>query len=153
MGRLGEDHRRAGFGPEDRRAADTALEQAGVAALRERPFRALSGGERQRVLLARALATEPRLLLLDEPTSNVDAAAEQKLFETLETLNRTMTILLVSHDIGVVSQVVSGVICVKRTVRVHPTTELTGDLVRELYGGEMRMVHHDQCCGTGGGTG
>lgn len=151
MGRLGPSYS-GRYTKADRAAARRAMESVCVDNLQDRAIQALSGGQRQRVLLARALATEPQLLLLDEPTANVDSAVEEQLFDTLRMLNRHMTILIVSHDLGVVSQVVSSVICVRRTVRVHPTSEFTGDLVRELYGGGMRMVHHDHCREGGGGS-
>ncbi|MFW5803564.1 MAG: metal ABC transporter ATP-binding protein [Verrucomicrobiota bacterium] len=146
MGRLGMGRRTWRFGKADREAALRAMQRAHVEDLSERSFDALSGGQRQRVLLARALATEPELLLLDEPTANVDTVVENRLFETLRELNAHMTILVVSHDLGVVSSAVTRVICVKKTVRVHPTSELTGDLVRELYGADIHMVQHDHNC-------
>lgn len=151
MGRLGTGRRKWRFGKPDREAADRAMRRAHVEDLSERSFQALSGGQRQRVLLARALATEPELLLLDEPTANVDTFVESRLFETLRELNAHMTILIVSHDLGVVSSAVTRVICVKQTVRVHPTSELTGDLVQELYGADMHMVQHDHNCAAAGG--
>jgi len=145
MGRV-ERHAVGFYSRQDRRAADEALAQVGLADLAERLFEALSGGQRQRVLLARALATEPDLLLLDEPTANVDAAVESKLFEILKELNTRMTILIVSHDLGFVSEIVQSVVCVHNDLVVHPTSALTGDLIRDMYGGDVRMVRHDHRC-------
>lgn len=142
MGRLG----RFFTGPyrqEDREAALAALEQAGLPELRKRPFAEISGGQRQRVLIARALAAEPEVLLLDEPTANVDRLATDKLYELLAELNRTLTIILVSHDLGIVSRLVSSVVCVNKTVLTHPVSELTGEMIRDLYGGEIALVRHD----------
>ena len=133
------------YGSGDRRAAVSALRILQLDEYRNAPFRTLSGGQRQRVLIARALCGEPDILLLDEPTNNIDAASEEILFETLTELNRTMTIALVSHDIGFVAQCVRNVICVNRTVAVHPTSALNGQTIRELYGQhDLHMVHH--CC-------
>ena len=83
---------------------------------------------------------------MDEPTANVDPAAEASIFELLSELNSRMTILVVSHDLGFVSKVVKSVICVNRKVLVHPTSNLNGTLINEIYGGDLRMVRHDHRC-------
>ncbi len=131
-------------GRADRRAALDALGQVGMADFGRRPFASLSGGQRQRVLIARALCCNPDLLLLDEPTSNVDSLVEARLLDLLRELNRRMTILMVSHDLGFVSELVERVICVNRRVVIHPTSQITGDAIRDIYGGEVRMVRHDE---------
>jgi zinc transport system ATP-binding protein len=128
----------------DREAAEEALATVGLAELRWRAFSTLSGGERQRVLIARALATHPELLLLDEPTASVDRAATAKLYDLLVDLARRLTILLVSHDTGVVSRFVSGVLCVNRTVVKHPISRLTGQMLSELYGVDIALVRHEE---------
>jgi zinc transport system ATP-binding protein len=147
MGRLGKGgiagtmgwHGRA-----DRRAALDALAQVGMDEFPRRPFSSLSGGQRQRALIARALCCKPELLLLDEPTANVDSLVETRLLGLLRELNRRMTILMVSHDLGFVSELVEHVICVNRRVVVHPTSELTGEAIRDVYGGDVRLVRHDE---------
>jgi zinc transport system ATP-binding protein len=131
-------------GRADRRAAIDALDQVAMSDFRRRPFAALSGGQRQRVLIARALCCNPDLLVLDEPTSNVDTLIEGQLLDLLRKLNRRMTILMVSHDLGFVSELVDHVICVNRRVVVHPTSEMTGDAIRDIYGGEVRRVRHNE---------
>jgi zinc transport system ATP-binding protein len=143
MGRLG---RAEIFGPyraPQRAAAWRALDVVGLSDFRTRPFGSLSGGQRQRALIARALATEPELLLLDEPTANLDAHAEHELYELMRRLNEKLTIVMVSHDLGFVSEFVKSVACVKRHVVVHPTSEITGEIIQEMYGGVVRMVRHD----------
>lgn len=144
LGRLGAGLRLGPFRPADRLAALEALREVDMQDLRHRRFAALSGGQRQRVLIARALAGQPDLLLLDEPTSNLDPHVEGEFYELLRRLNDRMTILVVSHDLGFVSQLVRTVICVNRSVQAHPTGELTGDAVSRMYAHDVRMVMHDR---------
>ena len=146
MGRL-----RAGWPPgfytrADRDKSAHALDQVGLYDLRRRPFSELSGGQRQRVLIARALASEPALLLLDEPMANLDVQVEITLRDLLAQLNATMTVITVTHDLGFVAEVVKRVVCVNREVTTHPTHELTGERITNLYGGAMRLVRHDHRC-------
>jgi zinc transport system ATP-binding protein len=148
MGRLGTAGRRllGWYTRQDRQAAQEALAEVGLAGLENRPFAALSGGQRQRVLIARALCSRPELLLLDEPTAHVDPQAEGQLMEILQRLHRRMSIVMVSHDLGVVSPQIGSVLCVNRRLVVHPTTELTGEKIRQLYGEDLRMIRHDHRC-------
>jgi zinc transport system ATP-binding protein len=143
MGRLDIRKGFGGYSAADKQAAVDALEMLEMSDVRDRPFSDLSGGQRQRVLIARALVSDPEILLLDEPTANVDAAIETELFDLLRQLNQHMTIVLVTHDLGFVSHYVKSVACVSRRVVVHPTTEITGEMINELYGCDMRMVRHD----------
>lgn len=143
MGRLGRGHGVGSYRAVDRDAARAALSEVGLSGLEKRPFAALSGGQRRRVLIARALACEPELLLLDEPTSNLDIQVEEQLYALLHELNRRLTIVLVSHDLGFVSQHVKTTVCVNRTVHTHPTGEVTGDVIRELFGRQVRLVEHE----------
>ncbi len=142
MGRLGRSRALGMHGRTDVQIAAQALEEVGLLDCRRRSFAALSGGQRQRVLIARALACEPEMLLLDEPTANLDMRVEEQLYELLRRLNERLTIVLVSHDVGFVSQFVTRVVCVNRTVQVHTTSQVTGEVISELYGHDVRMVHH-----------
>jgi len=146
MGRLSKTRPWGPFRRADRAAATEALREVGMYELRKRSFSQLSGGQRQRVLIARALASRPDLLLLDEPTANLDVGVEQELYELLGRLGERLTVVVVSHDIGFVSELVNKVVCVQSTVAVHPTSELTGDLMRDLYGHDIRLVRHDHDC-------
>lgn len=144
-GRLGQSSFAGSLGwysADDRRMAQEALAEVDMEALGKRPLSALSGGQRQRVLIARALCCRPDILLLDEPTANLDTPTETRLFEILRRLNRRMTILIVSHDVGFVSNLVEKVVCVNRDVVVHPVKELDGRAIHDLYEGDVRMVLH-----------
>jgi len=127
----------------DRNAALQALDQLGIADLARKAFSDLSGGQRQRVLIARSICDDPDLLLLDEPTANVDTHTGDKLLKTIRELSDRMTILMVSHDLGFVTDNVRSVICVNRHVHLHPTENVTSESIRKLYDQEMRIIRHD----------
>lgn len=141
-GRLGSGSVIGSYGGEDRRAAQAALASCEISALASKPLVHLSGGQLQRVMIARALACAPRMLLLDEPTANVDQRAENDLFRLLARLNADMTIIVVSHDIGFISQFVTRVACVNRTLACHRPEHLSGDIVDRLYGAHVHMIDH-----------
>jgi zinc transport system ATP-binding protein len=133
-----------GYSRADRVAAVDSLQRLRLEDYVNTPFGNLSGGQRQRVLIARAICGEPDLLLLDEPTNNIDASSEQILREILKELNKTMTIIMVSHDVRFVSQCVNNVICVNKTVATHPTSELNEKTLHQLYNqNDVRIVLHD----------
>ncbi len=146
MGRLGWGHSYGLYSKSDREHSIRALEEVGLAGLRNQAFSTLSGGQQQGVLIARALAGDPEILLLDEPTANLDVHMEQTFLDLLINLNQRMTVVLVSHDLGVVSRLVRTVVCVKQKVMVHPTTDLSGEMIQDMYGGGIRMVRHDIEC-------
>ncbi len=143
MGRLTGSMRSGHYTRADREAADRALEEGDLTEFRYRHFSELSGGQRQRVLIARALATEPDLLLLDEPTAHVDMHAQEELLDFLHQLNARLAIIMVTHDVAFVSSHVKSVLCVNRTVVKHPPQEITGEMISNLYGGYVRYIRHD----------
>jgi len=142
MGCLGGNR----FGPPPRRARLRGIEslrEVGCENLQRRAFGALSTGQQQRALLARALVTEPELLILDEPTANLDPSIQDDLYELLHRLNQRMTVIVVSHDVAFVSKYVTRVVCVNRDVVLHPTKDVTSDMLSALYGrGGVRLVDH-----------
>lgn len=138
MGRLGRTPRFLQRGHKNEAAIMAALDRVGLADIHDQWFSRLSGGQRQRVLIARALATEPEMLLLDEPTANVDANAEEQIISVLESLRGAMTVLLVTHSAPVASRFLETCYCVNRTLHLHPHTDsLDAGLMRHLLGFEM----------------
>ena len=134
------------YGRADREAARRALAEIGLSNLADRKFSALSGGQRQRVLIARALACEPELLLLDEPTANIDPGAEERFYELLDELRRRMTVLTVSHDLGFVNREVDVVICVNRRVLKHRAADFSAEAADAVYHHHVNLIQHDHSC-------
>jgi zinc transport system ATP-binding protein len=147
MGRQGRTRRVGPYTRADVQAATRALVDVGLQDDSLRPFSELSGGQTQRVLIARALASDPDLLLLDEPTASLDVAMENELYEIVLGFKGRLTVLLASHDLAFVSGFTDTVACVNRRVAVHTTSEVTPSLINELYGREVRFVRHDQTPG------
>lgn len=150
MGRLGKTPSLGAWRSTDRQQARQTLDEVGLSNHENHHFASLSGGQKQRVLIARALAGDPDLLLLDEPTAGLDAHIEEGFYRLLQELNQRLTIVLVSHDLGFVSGYVRSVVCVGQDVVVHPTSEITGQVIADLYGSDMRLVRHDHRCSPDG---
>lgn len=103
----------------DRRRVDTTLEQMGLTHLSSVPIGDLSGGELQKTILARAIVSSPRLLLLDEPDTYLDSCSQERLYELLKEINKNCAILLVSHDVSAVSEKCNLVVSVNHTLCVQ----------------------------------
>jgi zinc transport system ATP-binding protein len=101
--------------------------------LSNRRIGALSGGQKQRVFVARALVSEPELLFLDEPTASIDTKGQRDFYQLLQELNKQITIIVVSHDLMIVSEFVQSVACVNQRVHHHDHAELTGEMIEMMY--------------------
>lgn len=113
-----------------------------IADLKHRQIGQLSGGQLQRVLIARALAVEPRILILDEPTASVDSASKTRIYEILKELNQEMTILIVTHDLSAVSSNIDKIACLNQQLFYHGRTELEAGLVEKVYGCPVDLIAH-----------
>ena len=142
MGRLGRLGRRPFFSREDKEIARDAMRKVGMDDFGKRQITKLSGGQQQRVLIARALAMEPRILLLDEPTASVDKRMETSIYELLKELNETTTMILVTHDIGVLSAHVKKIGCLNKYFIYHGTKELTGEMLEAAYQCPVDLIAH-----------
>lgn len=140
MGRLRLSSWGPRFGSEHVDAAMDALALTGTHDFADRGITELSGGQRQRVLIARALAAEAELLLLDEPTQGVDLHREREVLELLERLNQSMPIVMVSHDVHMVAAHLKSAICVNRTVECYPAREVTPEIIEHMYHGHAATV-------------
>jgi zinc transport system ATP-binding protein len=147
MGRLGTTRLLGGYRAADREAARLAMTETEVLDLRQRPLGALSGGQLQRVLVARALACDPRILILDEPTANIDMRGETEIFDLFKALNQRMTIVVVSHDIGFISRYVTRVACLNQTLLCHQPVPIGSEVIEKLYGMPVQHIPHVTNCG------
>lgn len=130
------------FSSKEKVSAYALLERVGIAALADRQISELSGGEFQKMLIARALAVNPRLLLLDEPTASVDAASRDQIYGLLAELNKNMTIILVTHDLLAVSSQVNRLACLNGQLVYHGEPELSEKVVNNLYGCPVDLIAH-----------
>ncbi|MCD6325108.1 ABC transporter ATP-binding protein [Candidatus Bathyarchaeota archaeon] len=142
MGRLGRKGFLGKYTDEDKKVAYEALESVEMLEFKDRQVGKLSGGQLQRVLLARALAADPRILLLDEPTASVDEPTKTELYELLKNLNRKITIILVSHDIGVISSHVDKIACLNKRLFYHGSKEIERETIEKTYQCPIDLIAH-----------
>lgn len=129
------------YGKADYRKADELLETAGIASIGDKAIGEISGGQQQRALLCRAIISEPRLLVLDEPANFVDNKFEKELYELLRKLNERMAVVMVSHDIGTITSVVKNIVCVNRKVHRHDSNVITPEQLGN-YDCPIQIVTH-----------
>lgn len=121
---------------------ERTIERMELGNLTERPIGELSGGQLQRVLLGRSVVSRPQVLILDEPNSYVDKRFESHLYKLLEEINQESAIVLVSHDIGTVLQMVKNIACVNETLHYHPGTDVSAEWLGEKYACPIELVGH-----------
>ena len=143
MGRLtGSRFGSRRYSREDREKVRQILEQVGMWSYRHSAIGKLSGGQRQRVFIARALATDPEILFLDEPTASTDLEFQADLYDFLEKLNKNVTILVITHDIGVVSSYIKSIACVNKHFIFHRGGQITQEMIDMAYHCPVDLIAH-----------
>ncbi len=131
---------------QDRQAIDKALATADIKGLKDKLIGKLSGGQRQRVFVARALAAQPKILILDEPFVGIDVTAQKDFYAFLKELNQkeNLTIMFVSHDIDMITEEVKSILCLNRGLFCLDKPELLheGNTIERLYGKKITHIHH-----------
>src|SRR5690625_3528278 len=126
-----------------------AIDQVGMGEYAYKNIGNLSGGQQQRVFIARALVSDPELLILDEPTVGIDYQNVERFYELLHELNKkqNITLLLVTHDTGAMTQYATNIVCLNQTLHFHGKSEeytaLSADYLSEIYGHPVQVIVHD----------
>jgi len=129
------------FTSEEKKRADELIEKSGLKSIARNPIGELSGGQLQRVFLARAVISNPLLLILDEPSTYVDNRSEFEFYETLKELNKEIAILLVSHDIGTISSYIKTIACVNGNLHYHASNEISTEEL-SIYNCPVDLIAH-----------
>lgn len=142
VGRLGKQRLLRPYTTRDDEQVTEALRSVEMLHLSNSPIGDLSGGQRKRVYLARALAREPKILLLDEPLASLDPHVESHIYELLKQLNQHLTILMISHDIGAISSCVKTVGCLNRRLFYHGEKQVTQEMLEVVYQCPVDLIAH-----------
>jgi len=142
MGRLEKAGFFKQFNQEDRKKVLQALNKVEMVDFKNKHIGSLSLGQQQRVLIARALVTEPKLLLLDEPTASVDTPMQTEFYELLVKLKKEMAIIIISHDLSAVSTYVEKIACLNRKLYYHNSKELPAEELEATYHCPVEMIAH-----------
>jgi zinc transport system ATP-binding protein len=142
MGRYSHSGLFRPYNRNDHALVKQALETVGMIDYANRQIGQLSGGQQQRVFIARALVSQPRVLLLDEPTASIDSSMQSEFYALLKKLSQNMAIVMVSHDISAISVYVDKIVCLNRKLFYHGLTELPGEILEATYQCPLQFIGH-----------
>ena len=125
----------------DKKKAGELLEKYGMKEYMKMPIGELSGGQMQRVFLCRAIISSPRVLILDEPTTYVDSNFEKEFYTILKELNKSLCIIMVSHDLGTICSYVKTIACVNRELHYHNSNLISSEQLK-LYHCPIELITH-----------
>jgi len=134
------------YGQREREAVRHALVRVQLEGFEKRAFSELSGGERQRVLIAQALVSGAELLLLDEPAANIDPERAEALYALFRDLAQKITVIMVSHNLSVVTAYATHVLCVNRSANLHTIAEVSAGTIATNSGSPLLQLYHDASC-------
>lgn len=130
------------YSKEDAKKAVDIMDRLELTDLKGRQIGQLSSGQLQRVLIARALAVEPKIMLLDEPTASVDVNSRNKIYSILNDLKKEMTIVAVTHDMAAISTYFDSVACLNKALHYHGDKELEEAALKKVYGCPIELIAH-----------
>jgi len=142
MGRLGARGPVLPYSREDNEVVTEMLERFGLGDLATSNISEISGGQLQRALIARALVSGPEILFLDEPLGSIDPESRQVVLDTLQKLNRSIPVVVVTHDVTLFATMMKQVACINRQLHYHPHGELTDEMLEAVYGCPVELVAH-----------
>ena len=130
------------YSDEDIEKARNTMNKLGILNLENRQIGQLSGGQLQKVLICRALASEPDILFLDEPTANIDTSSRKEIYDLLNNINEKITLIMVTHDMSAISSFVHNVACLNKILYYHGDKKSTGENIEKAYGCPIDLIAH-----------
>ncbi len=140
MGHVGHKRPLIGYKKEEIECALASLKQVNMEKYANKKIGSLSGGQRQRVMIARALCSHPKILLLDEPTSNIDATGQKDVYQLLKKLNKDITIVVVSHDLSIILEYATSVLHVNKKAAFHEINQKRKFHTKEEHFCEVELL-------------
>ncbi|MTI66415.1 MAG: metal ABC transporter ATP-binding protein [Firmicutes bacterium] len=143
MGKLSQEMFFHRYSDKEMKKVREIMDAFGLLKYQNRQIGQLSGGQIQKVMIARALIMEPDILLLDEPTASLDSNAKSEIYKILKMINKEKTIIIVSHDLEVISSYIESVACLNKTLHYHgDNNELNKETLEKTYGCPVELIAH-----------